>query len=172
MADGLREKVLEIWAMSPIERGLDYEIETKGDLAAWAGVTLNTVEQWIRREADGKYEKTLEKVKEKKRGRPIGSGGSFDPKEYFRRNLKEVAEALFKSAIKGNTNAQKMVMELLGEYVSKQEVTHKLSGDIITRIGLEAERELNQGVVEVQKKLEVLPDNLRLPSGQGTEEDS
>ncbi len=133
---------------------------TKRDFAHQYGLDEKTLQLW-----DTKLEKPeLSEVDES------------DPEAWLQAQLMNLYKAVTKSAQGGNAQSQKLLAQLMGRLVEKQEVTLGLSADELTRRNLEAERQLRgisgHRVEKVSEELPLLPEDLRLHTEQEHGSDS
>jgi len=152
-----KQKVKAILTLTPTERIAQGHPVSFKEIADAYNIYESTVKLWHEEVYTGKGE----------------TSDTFDTLTFLRGKKEEIIEALVSSAIKGNHNAQKLILEISGEYTPKQEVTHKIDGRGFAEIYFEARRELEaEGMGQVQRKSKVFSDKLRLSTGQGEEGDS
>lgn len=104
----------------------------------------------------------------------------YDSEAWLKDRSRVADEALLGACEKGNANALRTYYQLTKRLVEKQEVTHSFNASDIFKAVSEARAELDagrdvhqdQGVGKVPNGLSLLPENLRLSSGQGSAENS
>ena len=78
--------------------------------------------------------------------------GEYNSKDYFLSKKKELDEGMVKAVGRGNAQMAKLIKQLTGELVEKQEVTHKgLSADDIDRIKRKAKDDIGDFVSRIRE---------------------
>jgi len=95
---------------------------------------------------------------------------TLDPVEYLRSKLVDIIDATYESAMKGNSASQKLLFQMLGLLVEKQETKVKHEFDLAAAIK-KAREELGR-VGQVPDVPSVLLPGVRETSGQGTDGDN
>lgn len=93
----------------------------------------------------------------------------YQSEQSLAEKARQVDDALIKACERGNAQALRTYYQLTKRLVEKseQEVTHKIDGSYLARELIRARRELaDSGMAQVPDESRILPENLRLPSGQ------
>lgn len=129
------------------------------DLAKQLDIDIQLIKEWT---TEAKVEKQMLRVETKVQER---KEKAYNSKDYFLSKKKELDEGMVKAVGRGNAQMAKLIKQLTGELVEKQEVTHKgLSADDISRLSKKAADELGDflpRIREVSPESALLPGNIR-----------
>ena len=132
-----------LWKETPRDQR---EIQTKEAFSKYIGYPRRTLDKW-----DHEYNNA----------QSVG----YDSKKFFLSKREEIDKGMLHAVNRGNAQMAKLVKQLSGELVEKQEVTHLvLTADDYDRIRKEAKEELDrhlQRIRKVQTESNLLPEQIR-----------